>query len=267
MKDSGLSIRIGHWTNEIYLQLPLFMQNAARIENCVQTLAQTVAAQTTEISSIEQIVGSLLARVSTLEAGAASCSSGPDSARSWNFLGHSDGSPATGSLGSHGPGSPDDKRNTRRRLDTFSSPEDEHDRSAVLPHFPCQQFHAGVSTWLEKFWATTNAPAFHKPIRIHCKTGSLYARLVFETRAKCQDFVARYMDGIPYAVDSPLCSISTNITVRQSKLQEIFPERDAKETFIVRTLRPFTNPQHFGPQERGGETSFQPCTTVTRTVV
>ena len=31
--------------NEIYLQLPLFIQNAARIENCVQTL-QTVAAQT-----------------------------------------------------------------------------------------------------------------------------------------------------------------------------------------------------------------------------
>ena len=35
---------------EIYLQLPLFIQNAARIENCVQTLAQTVAAQTTKIT-------------------------------------------------------------------------------------------------------------------------------------------------------------------------------------------------------------------------
>ena len=109
-------------SNEIHLQLPLFMQNAARIENYVQTLAQTVAAKTTKITSIEQIVGSLLARVSTLEAGAASCSSGPDSARSWNFLGQSDGSTATGSLGSHGPRSSDDNRNTRRRLDSFSSP-------------------------------------------------------------------------------------------------------------------------------------------------
>ena len=50
------------------------------------------------------------------------------------------------------------------------------------------------------------------------KTGSLPARLVFETRAKCQDFVARYKDdGIPYEVDSPFCNTSTNITVRQSK--------------------------------------------------
>ena len=32
-------------------------KNAARIENCVQTLAQTVAAQSTKIINIEQIVG------------------------------------------------------------------------------------------------------------------------------------------------------------------------------------------------------------------
>ena len=32
--------------NEIYLRLPLFLQNVSRIENCVQTLSQTVAAQT-----------------------------------------------------------------------------------------------------------------------------------------------------------------------------------------------------------------------------
>ena len=36
--------------------------------------------------------------------------------RSWNILGHSNGSTAAGSLGSHGLGSPDDSRNTRRRL-------------------------------------------------------------------------------------------------------------------------------------------------------
>ena len=40
-------------------------------------LSQTVAAQTTKITSIERIVGSLLARVTTLETVAASGSSGP----------------------------------------------------------------------------------------------------------------------------------------------------------------------------------------------
>ena len=44
---------------QIYLQLPLFIQNAARIENCAQTLAQTVAAQSTKITNTEQIVGVL----------------------------------------------------------------------------------------------------------------------------------------------------------------------------------------------------------------
>ena len=68
--------------NEIYLQLPLFIQNAARIENCVQTLAQTLAAQTTKITNIEQIVGSLVSRVTSLETNAASGSRSPDSARS-----------------------------------------------------------------------------------------------------------------------------------------------------------------------------------------
>ena len=134
--------------NEIYLQLPLFIQTAARIENCVQTLAQTVAAQTTKISNIEQIVGSLVARVTSLKQFAASGSRSLDSARSWNMLGQSNGSTATGSLGSHGPGSSDDSGNTRRRLDTFSSPEGEQARSAVLLRFPCEQHHTGITKWI-----------------------------------------------------------------------------------------------------------------------
>ena len=61
-------------------------------------------------------------------------------------------------------------------------------------------------------------PAYSKPVRIHCKAGSVSARLVFETRAKCQDFVARYQhDGIPYEINSPFCCAKTTITVRQSK--------------------------------------------------
>ena len=56
--------------------------------------------------------------------------------------------------------------------------------------FPCEQYREGASVWINKFWATTSAPALKKPTRIHCKTGSVSARLVIETRAKCQDFVA-----------------------------------------------------------------------------
>ena len=84
------------------------------------------------------------------------------------------------------------------------------------------------------------------------------ATLVFETRAKCQDFVARYKDdGIPYEIDSPFCSVKTTITVRQSKsledreigkqfaslwrvlaeqLKILFLERDDEVAFIVPAL-------------------------------
>ena len=56
---------------------------------------------------------------------------------------------------------------------------------------------------------------------MHCKAGSVSARLVFEIRAKCQDFVARYKDdGIAYEIDSPFCCAKTTISVRQSKSLE-----------------------------------------------
>ena len=99
-----------------------------------------------------------------------SVSSGSGSASSWNLQGQSDDSTATGSLGPQGQGSSDDNRNTRRRLDTFSSPEDEHARSVVLLRFPCEQYREGVSAWIDSIWATTNAPAPNKPTIIHCKT-------------------------------------------------------------------------------------------------
>ena len=97
--------------NEIYLQLPFFLQNASRIENSVQTLSQTVASSTARSTSVERIVSNLAARDAALETSAASVSSGSGSARSWNLLGQSDGSTAAGS---RGPGSFDDNRNTKR---------------------------------------------------------------------------------------------------------------------------------------------------------
>ena len=207
--------------NEMFVQvakLPLLMQNISRFENFVQTLSHTVASYDAKITNIEQIVSSLAARVTTLETNATSVSSGSGSARSWNILGHFDGSSATGSLGSHSLVSSVDNRNTRRGLDTFSSLEDEHARSAVLLRFPCAQYQTGITNWINCVWEKSNMPAYHKPVRIHCKAGSLPARLVFETRAKCQDLVVRYKDdGIPYEIDSPFCSVKTTIAVRQSR--------------------------------------------------
>ena len=76
-----------------------FLAKRVQNRNCVQTLSQTVAAETTKITSVEQIVSSLAARVATSETSAASASSGSGSARYWNLLGQSDGSTALGPLG------------------------------------------------------------------------------------------------------------------------------------------------------------------------
>ena len=85
------------------------------------------AAMEQKVSSLAENVSSLTARIFQIKANATPVPDGYGSARSWNLLGHSCGSIAAGPLGSPGPGS-SDNRNTRRGLDTFSSPED-----AVLP--------------------------------------------------------------------------------------------------------------------------------------
>ena len=108
--------------------------------------------------NIEQIVSSLAARVTALETNATSVSSGSGSARSWNILRRGDGS---GSLGSRGPGSSDDNRNTRRKLDTFSS--------------PVRKYHTGITNLINNLLEDSNMPACNKPVRIHCKAGSLSA--------------------------------------------------------------------------------------------
>ena len=85
-------------------------------------------------------------------------------------------------------------------------PEDEQARSAILLRFPCEQDHKGITKWINTLWEGSNMPAYNKRVRIHCKAGSVSARLVFETRAKCQDFVARFQDdGIAYEINSPFC--------------------------------------------------------------
>ena len=117
----------------------------------------------------------------------------------------------TGSLGSHGPVSSDDNRNTKRRLDTFSSPEDEHARCADLLQFPCEQHHAGVSTWINRIWATANIPACNnKPIRIIVKQErDSYSRR--ELNARILWLGTRMMVSLT-KLTVHFCYVRTNIT-------------------------------------------------------
>ena len=174
-----------------------------RVEQTVNAFSAKMASFATlelNVSTLTENVSSHTARICKIETNATSVSSGSDSERSWNVLGHRNGSEATGSLGSHGQGSSDDSGNTRRRLDTYSSSQDEHARSAVLLRFPCERYHNGVAIWINNLWENPTC----KPTNLSeyiAKQVLVSARLVFETRAKCQDFAVRYKDdGLSYEI-------------------------------------------------------------------
>ena len=250
-KLDALLSKFVHFETQI-AQIPTLTNWMSRMDSRITKTLGDFAAR---LSEMEQNFSTFTARMCKFETYAASASNVSGSARSWPLVGQVDGSTAAGS---HGPGSSDDNRNTRRRLDTFSSPEDEQARSAILLRFPCEQFHKGITKWINNLCEESNMPAYKKPVRIHCKAGSLSARLVFETRAKCQDFVARYKDdGIPYEINSPFCCAQTTITVCQAKsiedreigkqfaplwkvlaeqLKILFPAGDDECAFIVPAL-------------------------------
>ena len=178
----------------------------ADFDKHVKTLSEAVGMVTSRIAGVEQTVNvlsakmamfavmeqnfnNLTARVCKVETYAASASNISGSARSWPSLEQVDGSTAAGS---RGPGSSSDNRNTRRRLDISPNPDDEHARSAVLLRFPCEQYHKRITKWINNLCEESKMPADSRPVTIHCKAGSMSVRLVFESRAKCQDFVARY---------------------------------------------------------------------------
>ena len=192
--------------------LPPLARGFADFDKHVKTPSEAVGMVTSRIASVEQTVNALsakmamfaemeqnftnlTARVCKVETYVASASNVSGSARSWPSVEHIDGSTAAGS---HGPGSSDDNRNTRRRLDPSSTAEDEQSRSAVLYRFPCEQYLKGITQWIDTFWEESGMLACNTHFRIHCKAGSVSVRFVFETRGKCQDFVVRHKDdGIP----------------------------------------------------------------------
>ena len=110
---------------------------------------KTLGDFSTRLTEMEQNFSALTARMCKFETNAASASNVSGLARSWPTLEQVDDSTAAGS---DGPGSSDDNRNTRRRLDTLSSTEDEQSRSAVLLRFPCEQYLKGITKWIDNLW-------------------------------------------------------------------------------------------------------------------
>ena len=176
----------------------------------ISTLGNALGAINNRFSVIESKFELLASRVLAIETGAASGSP----SGSWPLPGQVGGSTATGS---RGPSSMDEKRNMRRKLvNDIGSEENENARSAALLQLSCEDCHSGVSAWLRKYIEPDEWPE-----RLHCKYTSKSARLVFETRAKCQAFVTKFKNGLQYTVDRPHCNSDTcAILVRQSTSPE-----------------------------------------------
>ena len=183
-KLNALLSKFAHSETQI-AQIPALTTWMSRMDSHI---SKTLGDFATRLTEMEQNFSALTARMCKFETHAASASNVSGSARSWPTLEQVDGSTAAGS---HGPGSSDDNRNTRRRLDPPSNTEDEQSRSAVLLRFPCEQYHKGITKWIDNLWEESSMPAYDKPVRIHCKAGSVSFRLVFATRGKCQDTICR----------------------------------------------------------------------------
>ena len=125
------------------------------------------------------------------------------SARSWNFLERLTAPPprrpiAQGHLTTTGP---QDADWILSFIQTMTMLE-------VSFQFPCEQIHAGVSTWLDMFWQRPTNQLSTGLSEFTVNQTPHPPRLVFETRAKCQDIVARFKDDgthtiVPLAISTP----------------------------------------------------------------
>ena len=122
-----------------------------------------------------------------------------------------------GFFGSYDPGSSDDSRKKRRRIDTFSSPENEHARSAVLLQFPCEQYHTGMTKWTHNLWKnptcqdSTNQSEYTSK-QVPCPHDS-YSRRKLNVRTSWLD-TKRMVSPMQWTLPS---AAPINIIVRQSK--------------------------------------------------
>ena len=145
---------------------------------------------TSRIASVERTVGALSAKMSTLSLHSYAVLKrmrrpSPVVPTLRDHGTHKDkrnGTPAAGSLGSNCRGSSDDSRNTRRRPDTFSSFEDEQACNSVLLRFLCELYLKEITKWTNNLWEESNMPAENRLATVHCETGSMSVKLVFETK-------------------------------------------------------------------------------------
>ena len=81
---------------------------------------------------------------------------------------------------SHGPGSSDGDliRSQAPKMNNREAPF-------------CFDSLASITKWINDLGEKANMPADNRLVTLHCEAGSVSVRLVFETRAKCQDFIAR----------------------------------------------------------------------------
>ena len=99
----------------------------------------------TQIAKMEQNFSTFTARLCKVETYAASASNKSGSARSWSSLEQVDGSTAAGSHAQ------DHLMTTGTRdagLIFPPNPADEHPRSAVVLRFPYEQYHTGITKWI-----------------------------------------------------------------------------------------------------------------------
>ena len=147
-----------------------------------------------------------MARVTSLETSAGSGFSGPDSAISWGILGwfpqplRLSAPMAQGHRMTSGIRDVDLILSQALRMNMHEVPS--YYGSLVNNTTPEKQKS------IHNFWEESNMSAHNKPVTVHCEAGSTSVRLVFESRAKCHDFVARCQDdGIPCEIDSPSCCV------------------------------------------------------------
>ena len=168
--------------------ISMLVHGFSRFENSIQSLSQSVATITTQIASVEQVVGGLAARVAALEGGAVSASGVSGSAGSWPLL---EGSTATGSQ-------------------VLLTKTEKQDADSTKTQVQMMKMHEAPFSYgflvSNAFLARTRGLKRHS-LQPTSQKGSTAKeelnsdRIVFETRAKCQDFVAR-SKILTYSVNS-----------------------------------------------------------------
>ena len=116
MRSSMPSFKICRFRKHRWRKFLLSRLGMSRMDS---NITKTLGDFATRLAEVEQNFSTFSARLCKVETKAASASNISGFGRSWPSLEQVDGSTAAGSPW---PGSSDDNRNTRRRLDTFSEP-------------------------------------------------------------------------------------------------------------------------------------------------